>query len=209
MTDHHQVERIIDPLSGWLWPSHARLQPRTKHQRDVTEQQRSPGEQRVLVAGIGYTNLRDLSLGPALVTRLQSDQWPAGVVIADLSYSPIDVLFQLQAVPRFSRGIFVGAVPRGRPPGSVMVMPWNPPMVTPDELQSRVSEAVTGVIDLENLLLILDHFGALPDEVIVVEIEPFDQSWGDGFSALGEAALDEAERRVRALIQQVLATTET
>lgn len=209
MTDHHQVERIIDPLSGSLWTSHARLQPRTNQQRDATEQQRSPGEQRVLVAGIGYTNLRDLSLGPALVTRLQSDQWPAGVVIADLSYSPIDVLFQLQAVPRFSLGIFVGAVPRGRPPGSVMVMPWNPPMVTPDELQSRVSEAVTGVIDLENLLLILDHFGALPDEVIVVEIEPFDQSWGDGFSALGEAALDEAERRVRALIQQVLATTET
>jgi len=161
------------------------------------------------VAGIGYTNLRDLSLGPALVTRLQSDQWPAGVVIADVRYSPIGVLFQRQAGPRFSLGIFVGAVPRGRTPGSVMVMPWNPPMVTPDELQSRVSEAVTGVIDLENLLLILDHFGALPDVVIVVEIEPFDQSWGDGFSALGEAALDEAERRVRALIQQVLATTET
>lgn len=79
-------------------------------------------------------------------------------------------------------------------------MPWNPPMVTPDELQSRVSETVTGVIDLENLLLILDHFGALPDEIIVVEIEPFDQSWGDGFSALGEAALDEAGQRVRALI---------
>ncbi len=208
MKGRHQVERIIDPLAGSLWPSQARLQATADYQGDPTWESRLPREPWVLVAGVGYTNLRDLSLGPALVTRLQRDRWPAGVVIADLSYSPIDVLFQLQAAPRFSLGIFAGAAPRGRPPGSVTVMPWNPPAITLDELQSRVSEAVTGVIDLENLLLILDHFGALPVQVTVVEIEPFDQSWGDGFSALGEAALEEAERRVRALLRQVLAEME-
>ena len=208
MKGRHQVERIIDPLAGSLWPSHARPQAMTDPQRDVAVEQRLAGERRVLVAGVGYTNLRDLSLGPALAARLQGNRWPAGVVIADLSYSPIDVLFQLQAAPRFSLGIFAGAVLRGRPPGSVTVMPWNPPAVTREELHSRISEAVTGVIDLENLLVILDHFGALPAEVTVVEIEPFDQSWGEGFSALGEAALEEAERRVRALVRQALAEAE-
>ncbi len=204
----YQVERIIDPLAGSLWPSHARPQAMTDPQRDVAVEQRLFGERRVLVAGVGYTNLRDLSLGPALVARLQGNRWPAGVVIADFSYGPIDVLFQLQAAPRLSLGIFARAVPRGHPPGSVSVMPWNPPAVTPDELQSRVSEAITGLIDLENLLLILDHFGALPEQMTVVEIEPFDQSWGDSFSALGEAALEEAERRVRALLRQALAEAE-
>jgi hydrogenase maturation protease len=208
MTRHDWVERIIDPLAGMLWPSHTHPQALTDRQLDAALEQRPSGEPRILVAGVGYTNLRDLSIGPALVARLQRDRWPAGVVIADLSYSPIDVLFQLQAVPRFSLGIFAGAVLRGRPPGSVTVMSWNSPPVTLDELQSRVSEAVTGVINLENLLLILDHFGALPEQVIIVAIEPFDQSWGDGFSALGEAALEEAERRVRALVRQALAEAE-
>lgn len=208
MTRHDWVERIIDPLAGTLWPSHARPQALTDRQLDAALEQRPSGESRILVAGVGYTNLRDLSVGPALVARLQRDRWPAVVVIADLSYSPIDVLFQLQAAPRFSLGIFAGAVLRERPPGSVTMMSWNPPPVTLDELQSRVSEAIAGVIDLENLLLILDHFGALPEKVTIVEIEPFDQSWGDGLSALGEAALEEAERRVRGLVRQALAEAE-
>jgi hypothetical protein len=50
------------------------------------------------------------------------------------------------------------------------------------EIQRAVTEAVTGVIALDNTLVVTRHFGALPDEVVVVEIEPAVQEFGDTFS---------------------------
>jgi hypothetical protein len=55
---------------------------------------------------------------------------------------------------------------------------------------------VTGVISLENLLIVTEAFGAFPDDVRVVEVEPADESWGDGFSPVIEAKLEEIEEAV-------------
>lgn len=161
----------------------------------------APGRPRLLVGGVGYRNLRDYSLGPALVDRLQGRAWPPGVVVEDLSVGPIDVLFRLQAEPApFAAGLFVGSVRRGRPPGTVEARRWRAASPAVEELQARIAEAVTGVISLENLLLILQHFGALPAQTLVVEIEPADEGWGEGFSPAGQAALAEAEAIVSAAI---------
>ena len=40
---------------------------------------------RVLIGGVGYTNLSDMSVGPVLVERLRRSAWPDGVDIEDLS----------------------------------------------------------------------------------------------------------------------------
>ena len=64
-----------------------------------------------------------------------------------------------------------------------------------EEIQRAVTEAVTGVIALDNTLVVARHFGALPDEVVVVEVEPGVQEFGDTFSdAVGRGV----RRRVRA-----------
>jgi hydrogenase maturation protease len=150
---------------------------------------------RVLIGGVGYTNLRDRSFGPLLIERLRRRAWPDDVVVEDLSYGPIDVLFKLQAESRpFRLGLFVGAVARGRPPGTVVRYVW--PRLTPaaDELQERIGEAVTGVVSLENLLQILTHFGALPQQTVVVEVEPEpEEGWGPELSAPVTAALIDVE----------------
>src|SRR5262249_44383144 len=147
---------------------------------------------RVLVGGVGYTNLRDRSLGPLLIERLQARPWPADVAVEDVSYGPIDVLFKLQAEPyRFRLGLFVGAVARGRPPGTIAQYRWQEPTPTTDELQERIAEAVTGVVSLENLLYILAHFGALPEQTVVIEVEPeAEERWGPDLSEAASAALD-------------------
>ena len=53
------------------------------------------------------------------------------------------------------------------------------------------SEAVTGVIELDNTLIVCAAFGSLPADVRVVEVEPEDEGWGEGFSDTVAAVLDE------------------
>ena len=135
-----------------------------------------------LIAGVGYRSLRDLSAGNAIVDALLPLVWPDGVEVEDLSYGPMDVLFRLREAD-FARLIVVGAATgSGGQPGEVNRRHWRYEPEPPAQVQARVAEAVTGVISLENLLVICGHFGALPPEVTVIEIAPGDDGWGDEFS---------------------------
>jgi len=157
---------------------------------------------RVLVAGVGYRNLRDLSLGPLVIERFgpSSD----AVDVEDLSYGPIDVLFMLQRREPYAAAIFVTAVHRGRTPGTVTRSRWTAPEIAPAALQERVAEAVTGVISLDNLLHICAHFGALPADVILIEVEPTDDTWGEQLSSEGRSALESAVALARLEVARVL-----
>lgn len=163
------------------------------------------GLPRVLIGGLGYTNLRDLSVGPELVERLGRRRWPGGVLVEDVSYGPIDVLFRLQQTPRFDLGLFVAAVARGREPGCIERIEWIPRPIALEVLQSRIAEAITGVISLDNLLPILTHFGALPRRVVVFEVEPQEQDWGPRFSATVAPALDRLEALIVEEVGRVVA----
>lgn len=202
------VRPSTPPSTPLPWPEVAEGPAPAAEPRGDSAPQAHPGSAgaaRLLVGGVGYRNLRDYSLGPALVERLQAVGSPPRVVIEDLSVGPIDVLFRLQAEPvPFAAGLFVGAMERGRPPGTVELRRWSPTTPSLEELQARVAEAVTGVISLENLLLILQHFGALPAETLVLEIEPSDAGWGQGFSSTGQAAFAEAEAIARDAIAAFL-----
>jgi len=80
-----------------------------------------PPSPRVLVGGVGYRLLRDLSLGPLLMDRLQLEKWPEGVEIEDLSYGPVGVMHNLDARPPYDRIVLVGGVQRGRVPGAAFI----------------------------------------------------------------------------------------
>lgn len=152
----------------------------------------------VLIAGVGYHFLRDLSVGPVLVPRLQQLDWPPGVEIDDLSFGPIAVVQRFQDRPGYyDRIVFVAGVERGRSPGQVHCYRWAGELPDDEEVQQRVNEAVTGVISLDNLLIIAGRFGVLPPDVRVVELEPEDTGWGPGFTPPVEAALSEMIDTVR------------
>lgn len=141
---------------------------------------------KTLVAGVGYSYLRDLSLGPILTARLAAMDWPADIEADDLSFGPIGIVqrFQAQTDP-YERIVLFSAVSRGRSPGTVTIYRWNGTLPSGEEIQARIGEAVTGVISLDNLLIIGEHFGVWPKEVIVIEVEPEDEGeagWGPGFS---------------------------
>lgn len=142
-----------------------------------------------LVAGVGYSYLRDGSVGPRLIAELVREPWPSHVTVEDLSYGPIAVMQRLQdASPPFERLVLVSAVRRGRPAGTVAVSHWSRRLPDAAEVQARVAEAVTGVISLDNLLIVAGFFDALPADVVVIEVEPEDEGWGEGFSPAIQAA---------------------
>lgn len=143
---------------------------------------------RVLVGGVGYRNLRDLSVGPFIADTLEPRD---GVEIEDVSYHPVGLSQNLEDRPPYRRVVLVGAVERGRAPGTVSCYRWDGELPPRDEIQQRVSEAVTGVISLENTLIVCAALGGLPDDVRVVEVEPEDQGWGEGFSPTIQGRLSE------------------
>lgn len=148
----------------------------------------------ILVGGVGYTFLGDLSFGAILVERLRRLPWPSSVAIEDVSYNPITVMDWLRDVPdRFDRAVLISAVERGDEPGHLRRSRWTATAHSTAEVQACVAEAVTGSIGLDNLLVIGTHFGLLPKDTTVIELEPVDSGWGEGLSPVAEQRAAELE----------------
>lgn len=161
---------------------------------------------RALVGSVGYYNLSDLSAGPMVAARLEDEGLPDGVDVFDLSYGgPIATVHRLnETKPPYERLVLVGAVDRARDEPRYRWYPWSGELPPPAEIQARVAEAVTGVIDLESFPIIAQQFGALPEDVRIVEIEPVATEAGLRPSPAMEAMLPE----ICALVRR-LATDET
>ena len=160
--------------------------------------------ERTLVAGVGYCHMSDLSVGPFLADRFTREAWPAGVDVDDLSYGPVAVAQTLEdARPPYDRIVFVAAVDRGLPPGTLRTYRWDGVMPGPDEVQARVGQAITGIVDLDNLLVVVRQFGALPPAVFVVEVQPENQESGVRFSGTIETLLNDIARIARDLAEDL------
>lgn len=158
------------------------------------------GVPRTLVGGVGYHDLRDFSVGPHLSRTLSGQEWPDPVVVEDLSYNPVKVVHRLQGEdPPFQRWVVAGSARRGRTPGSVSAYRWDGGLPDDEEVQARVAEAVTGVVGLDNLLIVVAALEAAPPEVYVVEVEPDVEEMGNEFTARVEEATERAAELVREL----------
>jgi hydrogenase maturation protease len=155
---------------------------------------------RTLIAGVGYSNLSDLSVGPIIAAQLPQESWPPNVDVEDLSYGPIAVVHRFrEARPPYRRLVLIGSVDRGGKQAAVRCYRWPGLLPPAEEVQARVAEAVTGVIDLDNLLIVAQQFGALPEEVLVVEVQPVVTDFGLALSPSVAALLPEVRRLARAL----------
>lgn len=156
-------------------------------------------KKKTIVGGVGYRNMRDLSLGPVLTAQMAEMSWPSHITVDhDLSFGPIAVVQRFQATPDLcERLVLFAGTGRGRLPGTIEAYRWPGDLPPADEIQARVGEAVTGVVSLDNLLIIGEHFGIWPPEMFVVEVEAADEGWGPGFSPPVDAALEDVIAIVR------------
>ena len=160
---------------------------------------------RTLIGTVGYRNLRDHSAGFAVLERLTEYDLGPDVVLEDVSYNPIALVqwFEDQAGgATFDRIILVSAVTRpGRVPGTVVSYPWDRKLPADALIQQAVVEAVTGIIALDNTLVIAGYFGALPSSVTIIEIEPEQHEFGPELSPPVERAVESAVAVIRNLTQ--------
>ena len=154
---------------------------------------------RVVIGGVGYRNLRDHSLGIVMSEELEPLARPPNLLVEDLCYGPVAVaqwfLDEAREAP-FTRAVFITAISRedGRPPGTISAYRWNHALPSGDEIQRCVVDAVTGVILLDNTLIVTEWMNALPKETIVVEVEPLEHAFGDEMSPAVAAAYVEVRR---------------
>jgi len=129
----------------------------------------------VLIGIVGYTPVVDAyPLGPKLMAALEARL--AGrddIAVENMSWGPIHVVqrFQDEGAARPRRLVLVGAASVSSSPGRVRAFRWMGGSLPAQAMQERMYEAVTGIVDIENTLIIGTHFGVWPDEAYCVEVD--------------------------------------
>ncbi|MBA3517930.1 MAG: hypothetical protein H0T75_09870 [Rhizobiales bacterium] len=129
----------------------------------------------VLIGIVGYTPVVDAyPLGPKLMAALEARL--AGrddIAVENMSWGPIHVVqrFQDEGAARPDRLVLVSAASVSASPGRVRAFRWMGGSLPAEAMQERMYEAVTGIIDIENTLIIGAHFGVWPDEAYSVEVD--------------------------------------
>ncbi|MCY7374625.1 MAG: hypothetical protein LH472_01475 [Pyrinomonadaceae bacterium] len=154
---------------------------------------------KVLIAGVGHPNLKDLSFGQVLLPHLKQQDWAKDFDLENLSFGAIAVLQWFEDFPgKYDRVIFVSAAERaGREAGTLDVSNWDFAPLDEAVVQECVAESVTGIISLDNLMMILQYFKALPEEVVVLDLEPVDSNIGFECSPEITARFDEFSEIVK------------
>jgi hypothetical protein len=94
--------------------------------------------------------------------------------------------------------VLVGAVARDfDPPATIRRYTVDLAPPAPDELCRSVEESAMGLVDLDHTLAMARHWGGLPADTVVIEVEPAEASFGLGFSEELAGALDTIMDMVR------------
>ncbi len=139
---------------------------------------------KVFIGTVGYHNLRNHSIGPALLPQLQKMTWAPGVDIEELNWGPIAIVQKFQSFPTpYDRVILISAIERpGRKIGDITVFQWHGKLPDEELIQRCIGDAVTGVISVENLLIIGEHFKIWTGETLLVDVEPGPEQVGEDFT---------------------------
>ena len=129
--------------------------------RTLAETERFPSTSQFALADIDLDMLRH---------ELPAGGW---VAIENMTWSPLHIVqrFQDQTATRPERLVLVGGASRSARPGRVRAFHWKGGQLPEQAVQDRIYEAVTGVIDIENTLVIGEYFGVWPQECFVVEAD--------------------------------------
>lgn len=158
----------------------------------------------VLIGTVGYHLLRNHSVGPILLPQLQSVKWDGLVTVEEMNWGPIAIVqyFQTLQIP-FDRVIFLVAIERPkRTIGDISLFQWMGYLPDEKQIQACVGDAATGVISVENLLVIGEHFNIWPKEVFLLDVEPGKEQAGEYLTAEVDAKIPEILRILEELTAQ-------
>lgn len=136
----------------------------------------------VMVGIVGYSAVvESYPLGPKLLEELEEifgDD--PNVLLENFTWSPVHIVQRLQGgeMTRPDRIVLVGLAAGSIKPGTVAVHRWIGGTQPEVKVQERIYEAVTGIVDLENTLMIGSYFKVWPDECLTVEADLAPDTFG-------------------------------
>ncbi|MGI9491785.1 MAG: hypothetical protein ACR2QF_05215, partial [Geminicoccaceae bacterium] len=152
-----------------------------------------------LIGIVGYTPVLDCyPLGPRLMSKLErSVADRTDISIENMTWGPIHIVqrFQDPDVTTPKRLILVGSAATSRKPGKVQTYRWAGGPLPEQVIQERVYEAVTGIVDIENTLVIGDHFGIWPKDCFSIEVDMQADAFGRMVIADSEGWADDPARQ--------------
>ena len=151
-----------------------------------------------LVGGVGELYQGDLDVGRRAAERLAAAELGHGVLVEELHYGAVAVAQRLEEL-RPHTLVLVGAVARGRDPGTVERRRLRHVALDPTDVQAAVHDAVTGYVGIDLVVEVAWGLHALPPRTVTVEIEPAPLDGpSEHLSAPVSAGLVEACELVRA-----------
>lgn len=158
----------------------------------------------MLIAGIGNIFLGDDGFGVEVAKRLSGVKLPQGVRVADFGIRGLDLSYALQ--DGYETTILIDACPRGGEPGTVYVV--EPDLKDLGSAESQGAAAIeTHGMDPIKVLRLAAAMGGPLKRVLLVGCEPATLGGEDGHMGLSEPvekAVDEAVKRIEALVTQIV-----
>jgi hydrogenase maturation protease len=155
---------------------------------------------RVLVAGIGNIFMGDDAFGVEVARRLAGRPLAAGVDVGDFGIRGIDLMYALGE--GYDAAVFVDAVPRGEPPGTLSV-------IEPELSEEGETMLDAHGMDPVKVLSLARQVGSVPERILVVGCEPAVRMTGNE-EVVGELsepvreAIDDAVRLVESVVGGLL-----
>jgi hydrogenase maturation protease len=155
---------------------------------------------RVLIAGIGNIFMGDDAFGVEVARCLAERELPAGVDVGDFGIRGIDLMYALGE--GYDAAVFVDAVPRGDPPGTLSV-------IEPRLEDGEVTLDAHGM-DPVRVLSLARQVGSVPERILIVGCEPAVRMTGDEEEIVGElsepvrAAIGDAVRLVESVVAELV-----
>lgn len=159
---------------------------------------------KTLIGTVGYHILGNHSMPPMLFHTLKAMDWPDHVKVDELNWGPVAVVQMFEAEkPPFEKVVILCAIERrGRSIGDITVCKWNGKLPDEEQIQACVGDAATGVISVENLLVIGEYFNVWQDEVYLVDVEPGPEVAGEKWTEEMEAAIPDIISTIKRLTLQ-------
>ena len=149
-----------------------------------------------LVAGVGELYQGDLDLGRLAADRLAAEGLGPDVLVEDLYYGALAVAQRLEEL-RPTSLVLVGAVARGRGPGTVERRRIVPGPIDPAAFRAAVEQAGTGYVSMDLVVQVGLGLGVLPRRTLLFEVEPNGVEPAERLSPEAEDALEDVIHLVR------------
>ena len=163
--------------------------------------------EKTLIGTVGYHILGNHSIGPKLLPQLRAQTFQGNVEVDELNWGPVAIVQRFQAEePPIQRVIILCAIERShRKIGDVTVFEWKGGLPGKAQIQACIGDAATGVISVENLLVIGEYF-KIWNQVFLVDVEPGEEIAGEELTAEMQEQIPEIIQVIRQLVARDIST---